>query len=128
MYDYVICGILLGYLLQLLVKSKKEASKLKKQLQMSLPEDLELATSEQLMDELRRRPQMKYILIMPIKSKDQQGLSVEIHGVPPDVSVAVLQAATFVTTKELRDRGHEIPDMPGMSEMDDMPPDVDCFQ
>lgn len=100
-----------------LIKRIKQVGTLKKQLQGSLTEDLELATSEQLMGELRRRPSQPYILLMPIKSQNHQGLSVEIHGVPPAMSVSVLRMATMVTTKELQERGVEIP------EFDDMPPE-----
>lgn len=121
---YAICGgglvsaVTIFWLVYSVVKSKKQVAQLKKQLQGSLVEDLELATSEQLMGELRRRPSHPYILLMPIKSQNHQGLSVEIHGVPPVMSLAVLRMATMVTTKELQERGVEIPE-----EMGEMPPE-----
>lgn len=106
----------LGYSL---VKNRKQVATLQKQLQGSLAEDLELATSEQLMNELRKRPSHPYILLMPLKSENHQGISVEIHGVPPVMSLMVLRMATMITTKELENRGVEIPEM----EMGDMPPE-----
>lgn len=112
----IVAIVAISWLAYSFVKSNKQVVVLKKQLQGSLLEDLELATSDQLMGELRRRPSHPYILLMPIKSQDHQGLSVEIHGVPPAMSIAVLRMATMVTTKELQERGVEIP------EMDDMMP------
>lgn len=91
-------------------KQKKKIAELNKQFQASLVEDLELATSEQLFTELRKRPSHPYILLMPLKSENHQGISVEVHGVPPAMSLLVLKMATMVTTKELQDRGVEIPE------------------
>lgn len=109
----IFVAVIVFWLLYSVIKNRKVVATLKKQLRNTLTEDLELATSDQLMQELRRRPSHPYILLLPIKSPDQQGISVEIHGLAPVLSLGVLKMATMVTTKELLERGVEIPDNVG---------------
>lgn len=77
----------------------------------SLLEDLELATSEQLLGELRKRP-FPYILIRPVEEQHMQGLNVEINGIPPVPTLCMLQTSAALTLKQLKERGYEIPEFP----------------
>lgn len=73
-------------------------------------EDLSLATSDQLLGELRNRPGCPYLMLLPMNDDLTQGLSIEIHNIPPIPCLQMLSTATRITFKELRERGVEIPD------------------
>lgn len=98
-------------LIVFLVWSLIKNQKLQKQLQKNLEEDLELATSEQLMNELRKRPEYPYVILFPLKSENYHGFSIEIHGMPPTVALMTLRMAGVILVKEFIDRGIEIPEM-----------------
>lgn len=80
----------------------------------SMMDDLELATGEQLLGELRSRTGSPYMMISPIQGDDHQGLSLEIHNIAPVPCLQMLHMATNLTFHELKKRGVEIPDFPGM--------------
>jgi hypothetical protein len=79
----------------------------------SMMDDLELATSDQLLGELRKRPGAPYLMLSPIQGEDHQGISIEIHNIPPVPCLQMLHMATSLTFHELKKRGVEIPDFPG---------------
>jgi len=79
----------------------------------SIMEDLELATGEQLLGELRKRPGSPYLMLSPIQDADSSGLIIEIHNIPPIPCLQMLHMATSLTFHELKKRGVEIPDFPG---------------
>ena len=106
--DLTICVAIIFWLCWIANKRSKQIGSLKKQNQLSLEEDLELATSSQLLDELRKRPAYPYVMIQPQTSEDHMGLSIEIHNMSPAMSVSILKMATIVTTKELKERGVEM--------------------
>ena len=86
-------------------------------------EDLELATSEQLMGELRKRTGFPYLLLSPIENEDNKGISIEIHNIQPIPCLQMLTIATSMTAHELKRNGVELPDgfpgfMPEGSEED----------
>jgi len=79
----------------------------------SMLDDLDLATSEQLLGELRKRPGSPYLMLSPIQGEDHQGISIEIHNIPPVPCLQMLHMATNLTFHELKKRGVEIPDLHG---------------
>lgn len=79
----------------------------------SILDDLELATGEQLLGELRKRSGTPYLMLSPIYSEDHQGLSIEVHNIQPIPCFHMLHMATNLTFLELKKRGVELPDFPG---------------
>lgn len=75
-----------------------------------LLEDLELATSDQLLTELRKRPGVPYLMLSPIEGEEHKGMSIEIHNIPPIPCLQMLHIATALTFRELKARGMEVPD------------------
>jgi len=93
-----------------LIKNYKEKQK------EGLLLDLELATSDQLMDELKKRPLTPFLLVRPF----EQGVQIESHNIPPIPTAHILTAAAFVVQKDLASRGIDF-DGPKFSHGDDNP-------
>jgi hypothetical protein len=75
--------------------------------------DLELATSDQLLEEIRKRP-LSYILLMPVNNMEEGsfGLKVEAHCIDPVPMCGILKMAGAIAQKELERQGIELPDGP----------------
>lgn len=84
----------------------------------NMMEDLELATSSQLLAELRKRPGCPYLLLIPVEQEHAKGMSIEVHNVPPVPCLSMLHMATSITMRELKSRGVEIPEFPPYDELD----------
>lgn len=84
--------------------------KIKALRQQSMLEDLELATSEQLLSELRRRNGQPYVLLSPMHNEDSHGITIEVHNISPIPCFHMLHMATGLTFQALKNRGVEIPD------------------
>lgn len=84
-------------------------------------EDLDLATTDQLLDQFRSRPNNSYILLLPMKTNDEQGLKVECNSVTPYDSVSLMHLATSLMVRELRSRGMSVPDLPPMNDEKELP-------
>jgi hypothetical protein len=63
--------------------------------------DLELATSDQLFNELKNRPMMPFLLVRP----QEQGVTVESHNIPPVPTAQMLTFAAFIVQKQLTSQG-----------------------
>lgn len=63
--------------------------------------DLELATTDQLLYELKRRPMCPFLLVRP----QEQGVVVESHNIPPVPTAQMLTFAAFVVQKQLTSQG-----------------------
>lgn len=74
--------------------------------------DLDLATSDQLLSELRRRPLLPYIFLTGKEENGARNLTIEVHNMPPASSLQLLAAATQLTVNEMQKRGIEIPNTP----------------
>jgi hypothetical protein len=96
------------FLCYLLFKKTKQVQKLEKKIQADLPENLEFATTEQLFGEMRKRQSIPYVLLMPINKEDHSGLTIEIHNMPPAMSLSMMKMATVVTAKEMKQRGVDL--------------------
>ena len=79
-------------------------------------EDLELATKEQLLKELRSRTNASYVLVMPIDIDDETGMKVEINSFTPYDAVSFLHLAASLIFKDMKSRGMNVPELPGMDE------------
>lgn len=98
----------------------KEIFKLKANLRISLNENLELATSQQLLTELRKRTnnlERPFVLLLPTGNDDYRSLIIESHGLKPDFLVSVLQTACFAGIQKLKEQGKiDAPDNEDFSE------------
>lgn len=82
------------------------------QRRQNMLEDLELATSDQLLAELRKRPGVPYLMLSPIEEADHKGMNIEIHNISPIPCLQMLHIATALTFRELKARGVDLPDSP----------------
>jgi hypothetical protein len=82
-------------------------------------EDLELATTDQLLEELRKRSGTPYLLLMPQETEYYQGLQMEVHNLAPLPCLAMLQLAAAMTSRELKSRGIDLSDLPKFPPIDD---------
>lgn len=75
--------------------------------------DLELATSDDLLEEMRKRPR-SYVLLLPVQNMEEGsfGLKVEAHCIDPVPMCGILKMAGAIAQKELERQGIELPDMP----------------
>jgi hypothetical protein len=79
-----------------------------------LLEDLELATKEQLLTEFRNRPNNSYILLMPMSSKEEMGMKIELNSFKPYDSVNLLHLATTLIFREMKNKGMSVPELPAI--------------
>lgn len=79
-------------------------------------ETLSLATSEQLLKELRIRKGIPYILLVPIKEKDFNGITIESHGINQFSCFAMLHLAKAITAQNFKNNGIEPPKLPPISD------------
>lgn len=79
-------------------------------------EDLDLATTEQLLNNFRSRPNNSYILLLPMKNNDEQGLKVECNSVTPYESVSLMHLATTLMVREMKNRGMQVPELPSLDD------------
>ena len=63
--------------------------------------DLELATTDQLLHELKNRPMCPFLLVRP----QEHGVTVESHNIPPVPTAQMLTFAAFVVQKQLANQG-----------------------
>lgn len=112
-----LCGMIL-YFVYRRVRDVSEIRKLKKDLSLSLTESLELATTEQLQTETRKRS-FPYIVLCPISEETRSGLTIEVHNVTPSAALGMLKMATMITTKEMKQHGVEMPELPDFMDDDD---------
>jgi hypothetical protein len=89
-----------------------------------LLEDLELATKEQLLTEFRNRPNNSYILLMPMSSKEEMGMKIELNSFKPYDSVNLLHLATTLIFREMKNKGMSVPELPAI----DVPSTEDGLQ
>jgi hypothetical protein len=86
--------------------------KLKRLQNQSILEDLELATSDELLKELRSRPKNAFIIITPINNENEQGVKIELNYFTPFDSISILHMSANMIFKELKSRGMQTPELP----------------
>jgi len=91
-----------------------------KELELKLKRDiegtLELSTSEQLIRELRVRKNMPFVLLLPIKEKDYNGITIESHGINQASCFAMLHLAKAITAQNFKKNGMEPPKLPPLND------------
>lgn len=86
-------------------KLQQENDSIRKQ---NMLDDLSLATSEQLLAELRNRPTIKYIYLTPMNYDNGIfGLNIEAHNITPQDTVAILRVACDVTSQSVSPSNQE---------------------
>ena len=92
---------------------KKELDEIKSVKQSNLEEDLALATSENLFEELKKRKHVSYILIKPNKTTVEKTLIIDIHEMSIEQCLSTLSLAYNLTSsansvnKNLEEEGEE---------------------
>lgn len=71
----------------------------------SIMEDLDLATSDQLLNELRKRSGVPYVMISPFSNDDCDGIKIEVHNVPPLAVVKMLELGSTLINKQFEKHG-----------------------
>ena len=85
-------------------------------LKRDLEESLDLATTEQLLKELRERKGMPYIILFPIKEKDYNGITIESHGINQVSCFAMLHLAKAITAQNFKKNGIDPPRLPPLND------------
>jgi len=96
---------LVGLLAFSLLRYKLRARQLQEQLTGILEKDplqldLELATTEQILGELRKRPQPPFVLLLPKFEPLGMDLDVEVHNLPPHIALGLLKMAHKLAAKQ----------------------------
>lgn len=84
-----------------LAETKAVAAKFATKKNEELLVDLELATTDQLLHELKKRPMCPFLLVRP----QEQGVTVESHNIPPVPTAQMLTFAAFIVQKQLTSQG-----------------------
>lgn len=79
-------------------------------------EDLQYATTEQLLKEFRNRPKNIYVLMKPIDTSQEQGVKIELNGITPFDSVTMMHLGLSLVRREMQNQGMEIPELPVLFE------------
>lgn len=105
-------GIFL-YMIHLSQKLKEARKQNKIKANQSMLEDLALATSDQLLHELRKRPNFPHMLILPKQHKDYNSVALEIHSLSLVESFKILAVITNSAFNELKKKGIDVGEMSG---------------
>ena len=109
------CGLIVAgiaiFFLSTIWKNQLEFTK-----KTNVLDDLDLATTDQLLEQFRNRPNNSYILLLPIKTDDEQGLKIECNSFSPHDSISMLHLATNLMIREMKNRGIATPDLPDFEE------------
>lgn len=98
-------SLLLGHTYLKYQKLLMDHKKLSAQKKANVLVDLEIATSEQLIKELRQRPGHPYLMISKTETETQSGLNIEVHNIPPQQCFYMLHSATGFMFNEMKQRG-----------------------
>lgn len=82
-------------------------------------EDLEYATTDQLLKEFRSRPDNTYLMMKAIDTKTIQGVKIELNRLTPYDSITMLHLAMNLLTREMKNKGMDVPELPNLFEEDD---------
>ncbi len=77
----------------------------------AIMEDLELATTDQLLKEFRGRPENVYVILTPIDNKEEQGLKIELNNISAYDGLVMLKLASTIIHREMESRGMKVPDL-----------------
>ena len=114
-YLYTIFSMVFIILVYYLIVQNQAIKALSEARKKAILEDLELATSDQLISELRSRHGFPYLMLFPKRNNDSMGVTVDIHNIKPELCVEMLHMAAFFIPMELKKRGFN----PGFKNPDD---------
>lgn len=99
--SFVVAAVI-GVLATLTLKYRTKYLNSRKARLENLEVDLELATSDQLWEQLRQRPKQDYILLRPDFTKHGQvALQMEVHNIPPIPATGILKVASEMHMQQL---------------------------
>ena len=104
-FIFLIFLLSLGYLV--ISSFAIENAKLKYAQKNSIQEDLELATSDQLIGELKKRDQLPIIIV----KTNNEGIFVDCLNIPPALSVQVLEAAANLVRDKIKRKMQDFDDV-----------------
>ena len=104
------------FLIYYFFSSRKKISDLEKKSKVNIDESLELATAKQLLKEMRKRTNIPFVLLLPIKEKDFNGLTIETHSMSSSACLAVVHLAKAIITHNFRVKGDSIPQLPPLDD------------
>lgn len=108
----VVCGLVIG-LGCLVIRYRKQIREINKARRENVLADLELATAEQLFAELRKRPNLPYLLLTPMLAEDAfVGIEIDCRNIPPVPVMMMLQMATSVVGREMKRNGVDLSEFP----------------
>jgi hypothetical protein len=114
-----------GWLAFYAIRLRRQAVQYKKKFESVVRKDpteleLELATTEQLLNELRQRHQLQFLLMLPQFEPAGIALQMEIHNIPPAIALDLLKLAYQMTAKKQgRDPDVDSPIFPIEDESDE---------
>lgn len=83
------------------IELNTKIQEIKKKREEALLVDLELATTDQLFEELQKRPRQPYLVLRP----QSQGVRIESYNVPPVATARILALAAFIMQENLAQQG-----------------------
>ena len=102
--SFLICSLVLslGYLIKFLVKkigflNTKYDNLLKK----NILDDLDLATTEQLFDEIKKRHDRPFILIFPEDRSKKMGIKIDVSSLSPEQLMEILKMSLTVVSNQV---------------------------
>lgn len=107
--------ILFG-MFKLLLIYKQNINVLNSNISSNFKETLELATSEQLLKELRKRKNIPFVILFPVKEKDYNGIKIETHSMNSMASLAMLHLAREIAIQNMKRKGEETPQFPSLDD------------
>lgn len=103
MLNFIICAFVLclAFVCKKYYELNKQIKSYQKKKDEALLVDLELATVDQLFDELKKRTQTPFLVIRP----NEKGIQIDAHNIAPIAAAHLLTAGTFIVQSELENRG-----------------------
>jgi hypothetical protein len=96
------------FLGDLLLKCRRENKSHIEARKKAILEDLELATFDQLLEELRKR-RNPVIMLFPVDDEDSIGFNLAVHNIDASKSLKMLYVAANLSAHVLSERGEDLP-------------------
>ena len=93
-------------------RQKVMYKKLQDKFKLSVKEVLSLSTGEQLLKEIRKRKNVPFILLFPVKEEEYNGIMIESHSINTISCLAMLHLAKSVMSQNIREKGEKVPRFP----------------
>lgn len=113
--DYIIYFSFITIVFLLAYKSYKQKimyKELEDKFKLNIKDILSLSTGEQLLKEIRKRKNVPFILLFPVKEEEYNGIMIESHSINTVSCLAMLHLAKSVMSQNIREKGEKIPRFP----------------